>query len=55
MVGTIAFGILGLKNRIGIAPNRRSNLARFGLRAVLGGSLATMLTAAIAGVLTGIA
>ncbi len=39
----------------GIAPDRRSDLARFGLRAVLGGSLATMMTATIAGVLTGIA
>ena len=36
----------------GIAPNRRSDLARFGLRAVLGGSLATFMTATIAGVLT---
>ncbi len=36
----------------GIAPNRRADLARFGLRAVLGGSLATFMTATIAGVLT---
>lgn len=36
----------------GIAPSRRSDLARFGLRAVLGGSLATFMTATIAGVLT---
>jgi CNT family concentrative nucleoside transporter len=36
----------------GIAPNRRKDLARFGLRAVLGGSLATFMTATIAGVLT---
>ncbi len=35
----------------GIAPTRRSDLARFGLRAVLGGSLATFMTATIAGVL----
>ncbi len=35
----------------GIAPNRRKDLARFGLRAVLGGSLATFMTATIAGVL----
>jgi CNT family concentrative nucleoside transporter len=34
-----------------IAPNRRSDLARYGLRAVLGGTLATMMTATIAGVL----
>jgi len=36
----------------GLAPNRRSDLARLGLRAVLGGTLATMMTATIAGVLT---
>lgn len=37
----------------GLAPERRPDLARFGLRAVLGGALATMMTATIAGVLTG--
>jgi len=36
----------------GLAPDRRSDLARFGLRAVLGGSIATFMTATIAGVLT---
>lgn len=36
----------------GIAPERRSDLARFGLKAVLGGTLATFMTATIAGVLT---
>jgi CNT family concentrative nucleoside transporter len=35
----------------GLAPERRHDLARFGLRAVLGGSLATLMTATIAGVL----
>lgn len=35
----------------GIAPRRRSDLAKLGLRAVLGGSLATFMTATIAGVL----
>ena len=39
----------------GIAPDRRSDLARLGLLAVLGGTLATMMTATIAGVLTSIA
>ena len=39
----------------GIAPERKSDIARLGLRAVLGGTLATMMTATIAGVLTGIA
>ena len=36
----------------GIAPDRKADLARLGLRAVLGGTLATMMTATIAGVLT---
>ncbi|MGQ0798888.1 MAG: NupC/NupG family nucleoside CNT transporter [Pseudomarimonas sp.] len=35
----------------GLAPERRSDLARLGLRAVLGGSIATFMTATIAGVL----
>jgi CNT family concentrative nucleoside transporter len=34
-----------------LAPERRSDLARFGMRAVLGGSIATLMTATIAGVL----
>ena len=38
----------------GLAPERRADLARFGLRAVLGGSLATLMTATIAGVLIGL-
>ena len=36
----------------GLAPERRGDLARLGLRAVLGGTLATFMTATIAGVLT---
>jgi len=39
----------------GLAPERRPDLARLGLTAVLGGTLATMMTATIAGVLTSIA
>jgi len=39
----------------GIAPDRKPDLARLGLTAVLGGTLATMMTATIAGVLTSIA
>jgi CNT family concentrative nucleoside transporter len=39
----------------GLAPNRRSDIARMGMRAVLGGTLATMMTATIAGVLTQLA
>jgi CNT family concentrative nucleoside transporter len=37
----------------GLAPGRRGDLARLGLRAVLGGSIATFMTATIAGVLEG--
>ena len=36
----------------GLAPDRRQDLAKFGLRAVLGGTIATLMTATIAGVLT---
>ncbi len=36
----------------GLAPDRRHDLAKFGLRAVLGGTIATLMTATIAGVLT---
>ncbi|MDP2209395.1 MAG: nucleoside transporter C-terminal domain-containing protein [Bacteroidota bacterium] len=36
-----------------MAPHRRKDLASLGLRAVLGGSLATLLTATIAGLLLG--
>ena len=39
----------------GLAPDRRPDIARLGLLAVLGGTLATMMTATIAGVLTTIA
>ncbi len=39
----------------GLAPNRRPDIARLGLRAVFGGTLATMMTATIAGVLTTLA
>jgi len=39
----------------GIAPDRRSDIARLGLLAVLGGTIATMMTATIAGVLTTLA
>lgn len=36
-----------------MAPHRRKDLAQLGLRAVLGGALSTLLTATIAGILTG--
>ncbi len=48
-VSSIAIQIGGIG---GIAPNRRGDLARLGLRAVLGGSLATFMTATIAGVIS---
>ena len=35
-----------------LAENRRSDIAKFGLRAVLGGTIATWMTASIAGILT---
>ena len=34
-----------------MAPNRRSDLARFGLRAMLGGAIACCLTGCVAGLL----
>ncbi|MGI8785072.1 MAG: NupC/NupG family nucleoside CNT transporter [Acidobacteriota bacterium] len=36
----------------GLAPNRRSDLARLGMRALLGGFLATCLTATLAGIIS---
>lgn len=42
----ILFGGLG-----GLAPSRRDDVARFGLRSILSGTLATFMTAALAGVL----
>ena len=35
----------------GIAPDRRADLARLGLRAMLGGTLTAFMTACVAGVL----
>ena len=47
--GSIAIIIGGLG---GIAPSRRRDLARLGLRAMIGGALASFTTAALAGILT---
>ncbi len=47
---SIAIQIGGLSP---LAPHRRKDLASLGLRAVLGGTLATLLTATIAGILIG--
>jgi len=44
---SIAIQIGGLG---GIAPERRHDVARLGLRAVFGGAVVTLLTATIAGV-----
>ena len=49
-LGSIAVQIGGIG---GIAPSRRSEIAALGLRAVLGGALASWMTATIAGVLIG--
>ncbi len=46
--GSIAIQIGGIG---GIAPNRRSDLAKIGLKAMFGGAIASWLTATIAGIL----
>ncbi|GAA1750003.1 nucleoside transporter C-terminal domain-containing protein [Kocuria aegyptia] len=48
--GSLAILLGGLG---GIAPSRRADIARLGLRAVLGGTLANLMSAAIAGMLIG--
>jgi CNT family concentrative nucleoside transporter len=52
--GFANFGSIGIQiGGIGaIAPKRRSDLARLGLRAMIGGTLAAFMTACVAGVLT---
>jgi CNT family concentrative nucleoside transporter len=47
-LGSIGIQIGGIG---GIAPTRKQDLAKLGLRVVLGGSLATFMTATIAGLL----
>ncbi|GAB2696306.1 NupC/NupG family nucleoside CNT transporter [Thalassiella azotivora] len=49
-LGSLAILLGGLG---GIAPGRRGDIARLGLRAVLGGTLANLMSAAIAGILIG--
>ena len=46
---SIAIQIAGIG---GIAPKRRADLARLGLRAMLGGAMACWMTGCIAGILT---
>lgn len=53
LTGFANFGSLGilLGGLGGIAPGRRSQIAQFGIRAVLAGTLANLMSAAIAGIL----
>lgn len=53
LCGFANFGSIGIQigGIAGIAPDRRSDLARLGMRAMIGGSLAAFLTATIAGML----
>ena len=44
--GSVAIMVGGIG---GIAPERRGDLARLGLRSLIGGTLATMLTGAVIG------
>ena len=48
-IGSIAIQIGGIG---GLAPSRKDDLARLGVRALIGGSLATFMTATIAGLLS---
>ncbi len=54
LCGFSNFGSIGIQlgGIGGIAPQRRGDLARLGLRAMLGGTLAAFMTACVAGVLT---
>ena len=47
-LGSIAVQIGGVSS---LVPSRRKDFARFGLRAMIGGALATFSTAAVAGIL----
>jgi CNT family concentrative nucleoside transporter len=53
LCGFSNFGSIGIQigGMGGIAPERRADLARLGLRAMLGGTLACLMTACVAGVL----
>ena len=52
LCGFANFASIGIQigGLTGIAPNRRSDFARLGLRAMIGGALASWMTAAVAGV-----
>ncbi|MFP6610706.1 MAG: nucleoside transporter C-terminal domain-containing protein, partial [Pirellulales bacterium] len=53
LCGFANFGSIGIQlgGIGGIAPERRGDLARLGLRAMLGGTLAAFMTACVAGIL----
>ena len=53
LCGFANFGSIGIQlgGIGGIAPDRRSDLAKLGFRAMLGGTLAAFMTACIAGLL----
>jgi CNT family concentrative nucleoside transporter len=53
MAGFANFSSIGIQlgGIGGIAPERRSDLARLGLRAMIGGTLAAFMTACVAGLL----
>jgi CNT family concentrative nucleoside transporter len=53
LCGFANFGSIGIQlgGIGGIAPERRHDLARLGLRAMFGGMLASLMTAAVAGML----
>jgi CNT family concentrative nucleoside transporter len=54
LCGFANFGSIGIQigGIAAIAPERRSDVARLGMRAMFAGTLATLMTAAVAGVLT---
>ena len=47
------FGTLAILIGGGLAPSRRGQIAQFGIRALIAGTLANLLNAAIAGMLVG--
>jgi len=53
LCGFANFGSIGIQlgGIGGIAPERRHDLARLGLRAMVGGMLASLMTASVAGML----
>jgi CNT family concentrative nucleoside transporter len=53
LCGFANFGSIGIQlgGIGGVAPDRRGDLARLGMRAMLGGTLAAFMTACIAGIL----